>query len=130
MTPGEKPAGESPPEARPRPYVVARWGKFWSLEPLFADERACLVAKGGPAPRLGDVVLAVPAHGDRRRIAEVLGRSDDLAVVLRALLYARGVRQGFSQAVRDEAAAGAARAARPDGGRHDLRELRHLHHRP
>jgi hypothetical protein len=27
-------------QPRPLPYRVARWGKFWSLEPLFADARA------------------------------------------------------------------------------------------
>jgi hypothetical protein len=52
---------------------VARWGKFWSLEPLFADVRSYLVAKGGKPPRLDDIVLAVPSHGDRRRIVQTLG---------------------------------------------------------
>ena len=106
--------------AAPLPYRVARWGKFWSLEPVFADERACLTAKGGLPPRLDDLVLAVPVHGDRRRIVEVLGPADDLASVLRALLWAKGVRQGFGDDVADEAAAAAARAAREDGGRRDL----------
>ncbi len=108
---------------RPLPYRVTRWGKFWSLEPLFADVRSYLVAKGGTPPRLDDLVLAVPSHGDRRRIVEVLGAADDLKAVLRALLCAKGVRQGFSAAVLDEAAAVKARAARADGGRHDLTAL-------
>ena len=68
-------------------------------------------------------MLAVPSHGDRRRIVEVLGGADDLAAVLRALLHAKGVRQGFSGAVLDEAAAVKARAARPDHGRRDLTAL-------
>jgi len=109
--------------AAPLPYRVARWGKFWSLEPLFADERACLTAKGGLPPQLDDLVLAVPVHGDRRRIVEVLGRADDLAAVLRALLWAKGVRQGFDDEIADEAAAVAARAARADDGRRDLAGL-------
>ncbi len=108
---------------RPLPYRVTRWGKFWSLEPLFADARSYLVAKGGTPPRLDDLVLAVPSHGDRRRIVEVLGAADDIEAVLRALLYAKGVRQGFSAAVLDEAAAVKARATRADGGRHDLTAL-------
>ena len=114
---------EAGPGGRPQPYRVARWGKFWSLEPLFADVRSYLVAKGGTPVRLDDLVLAVPAHGDRRRVVEVLGRADDLEAVLRALLHARGVRQGFGDDVLDEAAAGKARAARPDAGRHDLTAL-------
>ncbi len=119
--------GDGPPDpsesrdrARPLPYRVARWGKFWSLEPLFADARSYLVAKGGQPPHLGDLVLAVPVHGDRRRIVEVLGGADDLKAVLRALLCAKGVRQGFSDAVLEEAAAVRAREARDDRGRRDL----------
>ena len=106
--------------ARPLPYRVARWGKFWSLEPLFADVRSYLVAKGGAPPRLDDIVLAVPSHGDRRRIVQTLGKADDLEVVLRGMLYARDVRQGFSAEVQEEAAAVAPRAARPDRGRRDV----------
>jgi len=108
---------------RPLPYHVTRWGKFWSLEPVFADARSYLVAKGGMQPRPDDLVLAVPSHGDRRRIVEVLGGADDLTAVLRALLHAKGVRQGFPGAVLDEAAAVKARAARPDHGRRDLTAL-------
>ncbi len=122
---GSQPPGPPPPDqaddkARPLPYRVTRWGKFWSLEPLFADVRSYLVAKGGRPPKLDDLVLAVPSHGDRRRIVEVLGGADDVRAVLRALLHARGVRQGFSDAVLDEAAAVKGRAARPDPGRRDL----------
>jgi ribonuclease R len=102
------------------PYRVARWGKFWSLEPLFADTRSYLVAKGGAPPRLDDIVLAVPSHGDRRRIVQALGRADDLGTVLRAMLFARDVRQGFSAEVQDEAGAVAARGARRDRARRDL----------
>ena len=109
--------------AKPLPYRVARWGKFWSLEPLFADDRSCLVAKGGEPPRLDDLVLAVPVHGDRRRIVEVLGAADDLRAVLRAMLYARGLPQGFDAEVLDEAAALGARQARADRGRRDLTAL-------
>jgi ribonuclease R len=109
--------------AAPLPYRVARWGKFWSLEPVFGDERACLTAKGGLPPRLDDLVLAVPVHGDRRRIVEVLGPADDLAAVLRALLWAKGVRQGFGDDIADEAAAVAARASHEDDGRRDLAGL-------
>jgi ribonuclease R len=112
-----------PTDAKPLPYRVARWGKFFSLEPLFADERAYLVAKGGKPVRLDDLVLAVPARGDRRIVVEVLGTADDLGVVLRAMLYAKGLPQGFPADVLDEAAAVKGRAARPDHGRHDITAL-------
>ena len=123
--PGERASGPGGhgDRVRPLPYRVARWGKFWSLEPLFADARSYLVAKGGVPPRLDELVLAVPVHGDRRRIVEVLGGADDLKAVLRALLHAKGVRQAFSDAVLEEAAAVGARAARADRGRRDLTAL-------
>ncbi|HEY5387802.1 MAG TPA: hypothetical protein VIL79_07855, partial [Thermoleophilia bacterium] len=105
---GDRPAAATP--AKPLPYRVARWGKFWSLEPLFADTRSYLVAKGGEPPKLDELVLAVPVHGDRRRIVEVLGHADDLRAVLRAMIYARGLPQGFIAEVLDEAAAVGARA--------------------
>ena len=123
---GGRPGGGrpgAPTPAKPLPYRIARWGKFWSLEPLFADTRSYLVAKGGEVPRLDDLVLAVPVHGDRRRIVEVLGRADDLKAVLRAMIYARGLPQGFGQDVLDEATAVAGRAGRPDSGRRDLTAL-------
>ena len=121
-----RPRDDRPGAATPAkllPYRVARWGKFWSLEPLFADVRSYLVAKGGEPPKLDELVLAVPVHGDRRRIVEVLGRADDLRAVLRAMIYARGLPQGFIAEVLDEAAAVGARAARADRGRHDLTAL-------
>jgi ribonuclease R len=118
---GDGPGAATP--AKPLPYRVARWGKFWSLEPLFADTRSYLVAKGGEPPKLDELVLAVPEHGDRRRIVEVLGRADDLRAVLRAMIYARGLPQGFTAEVLDEATAVGARAARADRGRHDLTAL-------
>lgn len=112
-----------PGRGQPRPFQVARWGKFWSLEPLFVDERSFLAAKGGLPPQAGDIVLAVPAQGDRRRIVEILGPGDQLAPVLKALLYAQGVRQGFSDEVVAAARAAAERGDRSDQRRHDLREL-------
>ncbi len=115
---GGRSAGPTP--AKPMPYRVARWGKFWSLEPLFADPRSYLVAKGSLPPKLDDIVLAVPFHGDRCRIVEVLGRVDELKAVLRAMIYAEGLPQGTSPAVLEEAAAAGTRAARPDHGRRDL----------
>ena len=93
--PGDRASGEGGhgDRALPLPYRVTRWTKFWSLEPLFADTRSYLIAKGGAPPRLDDLVLAVPVHGDRRRIVEVLGGAGDLKAVLRALheLVAEGI---------------------------------------
>ncbi len=122
-TPRDARQDRQPTSAKPLPYRVARWGKFFSLEPLFADERAYLVAKGGKPVQIDDLVLAVPARGDRRTVVEVLGTADDLRVVLRAMLYAKGLPQGFANDVLDEAAALTGRAARPDHGRHDVTAL-------
>jgi ribonuclease R len=107
----------------PMPFEVTRWGKFWALEPLFADDRQWLVAKGGPTVCLGDVVLAEPHQGNRLRIVEVLGHVDDLAAVLKALMYAQHLRQGFAEDVLDEARAATALSARADPDRRDLAGL-------
>ena len=109
---------------------VTHWGKFWSLEPLFGDERSYLVSRGGRAPHVDEIVLAVPAKGNRMHITEVLGTTHDLSAVLKALEYARGVSRQFPAEVAEEAAAlaaggdhgGSARfnrggPARPDRGR-------------
>ena len=110
-------------EHHPQPFQVARWGKFWSLEPLFADERAWLVAQGGPPPRIGDIVLAVPVHGNRQRITQVLGAGNDMGAVLKAMMYAARLPQGFSDEVEEEAAAAQRLAVLRDPGRTDVREV-------
>jgi ribonuclease R len=102
---------------------VGRWGKFLSLEPLFADARSCLIAKGGRPVQIDDLVLAVPSKGDRRTVVDVLGSADDLGAVLRCLLHASRVPQGFSNEVLEEADAVQGRAGRPDHGRRDLTDL-------
>jgi hypothetical protein len=117
----------APQFERPRPFQVTRWGKFWSLEPLFEDERAWLMAQGGPPVNLGDVVLAVPAHGNRLRVTEVLGPSNDLRVVLTAMLHSHQVSHGFPEEVEEAARAVQGCAAAEDEGRVDLAGL---HHRP
>ncbi len=114
---------DTPPPAGPRPYRVSRWGKFWSLEPLFAEGRPALIAKGAYRPQPDDVVLAVPARGNRLTVLESLGSCESLAAVLRALVYAQGVRQGFGDEVTEEAAAVTRRGARRDHDRRDLTAL-------
>jgi ribonuclease R len=96
---------------------VTHWGKFWSLEPLFGDERSYLVSRGGRAPHVDEIVLAVPAKGNRMHITEVLGTTHDLSAVLKALEYARGVSRQFPAEVAEEAAAVAAHADREPAGR-------------
>ena len=93
---------------------VTHWGKFWSLEPLFGDERNYLVARGGRAPHVDEIVLAVPAKGNRMHITEVLGTTHDLPAVLKALEVARGVSREFPAEAAREAAAVAAAGERGD----------------
>ena len=103
---------------------VARWGKFWSLEPLFGDERGFLVARGGRAPHVDDVVLAVPAKRNRMMIVEVLGTTRDLPAVLKGLEVSQGVSREFPAEARDEAIALARGARRlADDPRRDLADL-------
>jgi len=117
-----------PPKKRPtppaaRPFRAARRGRFWSLEPIHGDERSYLTAKGSVPFELDDLVLAVPAPGDRLRVVEVLGPSASLDAALKALLYAAGVRRGFAGEVLDEADAVRGRAAHPDDARRELAGL-------
>jgi len=102
---------------------VTRWGKFWSLEPLFGDERGYLVARGGRAPHVDDVVLAAPAKRNRMLIVEVLGTVRDLPAVLKGLEVAHGVPREFPPAALEEAAAVAAEGHRRDGESRDLASL-------
>ena len=118
-----RPPKKAPTPPAPRPFRVARWGRFWSLEPIHADEGSHLTAKGSVPFELDDLVLAVPAPGDRLRVVQVLGSADSLEAALKALMYGAGARQGFADEVLDEASAVGARAARPDGTRRDLAGL-------
>jgi ribonuclease R len=102
---------------------VARWGKFWSLEPLFGDERGFLLARGGRAPHVDDVVLAVPAKRNRMMIVEVLGTTRDLPAVLKGLEVSQGISREFPAEARDEATALARGGERPDDERRDLADL-------
>ncbi len=108
---------------KPMPYRVTRWGKFPALEPLFADERIYLIAKGGRPVQIDQIVLAEPTRGDRRLVVRVLGDVDDLNAVLHGMMYAAGLPQGFSDAVLEEAAAVKGRATRPDAGRRDVSDV-------
>ena len=62
---------------------VARWGKFWSLEPLFGDERGYLVARGGRAPHVDESCWPCRPKRNRMTIVEVLGTTRDLPAVLK-----------------------------------------------
>jgi ribonuclease R len=103
---------------------VARWGKFWALEPLFGDERGYLVSRGGRAPHVDDVVLAVPGKRGRMMIVEVLGTTRDLRAVLTGLEVAGDVPREFpDEAVAEAAAVVAGGDRRPEPGRRDLSAL-------
>ena len=108
---------------------VVRWGKFWSLEPLYGDERGYLVARGGRTPHADDVVVAVPTKHNRMMIVEVLGTTRDLPAVLKGLEVAHGVRREFPADAADEAAAiaaagdGGPEVGKAGAGRRDLTAL-------
>ena len=99
---------------------VARWGKFWALEPLVGDERGYLVSRGGRAPHVDDVVLAVPGRRGRMMIVEVLGTTTDLRAVLTGLEVAGDVPREFpDEAVAEAAEVVAGDDRRPQPGRRD-----------
>ena len=82
----------------PLPGRVARWGKFWALEPLFADERSCLVAQRRTPPRSTTSCWPCPRKRNRLRIVEVLGTATTCRAVLQGAAVRRrraaGVRRG------------------------------------
>ncbi len=121
------PGGERHPgsatQPKPMPYRVTKWGRFTALEPLFADERTYLIAKGGRPVQLDQVVLAVPSRGERRTVVEVLGTVDDLDAVLVGMLAVAGIPRGFDDDVQEEAVAVRGRSGRVDAGRRDLTGL-------
>jgi ribonuclease R len=100
--------------------VVAKHGRFWTVEPFFARGRRVNVErprKGG----IGDLVLVAPVgrgagHG---RILRRIGRPDVARDVLEALMLDRGLRRRFDPLVEREAR----EPALPEVPRRDLRAL-------
>jgi ribonuclease R len=100
--------------------VLAKRGRFWTVEPFFARGRRVNVDRPRNA-RAGDLVLVDPVgrgagHG---RILRGIGRPDVARDVLEALLLDRGLRRRFDPLVERE-------AREPDVSdvpRRDLRDL-------
>jgi ribonuclease R len=102
--------------------VLAKRGRFWTVEPFFARGRRVNVDRphGGGA-RAGDLVLVAPVgkgagHG---RILRRIGRPDTASHVLEALLLDRGLRRRFDPLVEREAR----EPTLPEVPREDLRDL-------
>ena len=102
--------------------VLAKRGRFWTVEPFFARGRRINVDRGriGEA-RPGDLVLAAPlgrgaGHG---RVGRRIGRPDNARDVLEALMLDRGLRRRFDPLVEREAR----EPSPPEVPRRDLRSL-------
>ena len=109
---------------RPPPAVceVARRGKLLVAEPFFEPGLPITLGRRGSLPaREGDLV-AVEFEGRKARLLEVLGRSDDVAAVLRGVLVSEGVAAPWSREVEDELAVLPADPLPPDPARADLRD--------
>ena len=103
--------------------VVVRSGTYLEVEPLFQRGPSFLVARDGPKPRAGDLVLFMYAHGRRVSIQEIVGRRSVLTDVLNVLLLDSLRRRGFSQKVLASAAGAAPLEHTRDSYRTDLRDL-------
>ncbi len=114
----------TPDEGDLQVAVVAKRGRFRTVEPLFEPgPRAALV--GGPAEAPdGRMVLADFAPGGARALRD-LGSPKRAADVVVALLSESGLERGFCDQLEAEAASAAesARAGAADGGRRDLTAL-------
>ena len=103
--------------------MVVRSGTYLEVEPLFQRGPSFLVARDGPKPRPGDLVLFTYAHGRRVSIQEIVGRRSVLADVLNLLLLDSLGHRGFSQKVLASAAEAAPLEHTHDSYRADLRDL-------
>ena len=109
-------------QAGPVVGVLAKRGRFWTVEPFFARGRRVNVDRPRNA-RPGDLVLVAPVgrgagHG---RILRRIGRPDNARDVLEALMLDRGLRRRFDPLVEREAREAADRVA--EVPRLDLRAL-------
>jgi ribonuclease R len=100
--------------------VLAKHGRFWTVEPFFARGRRVNVDRPRNA-RSGDLVLAVPhgRGGGHGRIVRRIGRPDTAREVLEALMLDRGLRRRFDPLVEREARD----PSLPEVPRRDLRAL-------
>jgi ribonuclease R len=102
--------------------VLAKHGRFWTVDPFFARGRRVNVDRPRNA-RAGDLVLAAPlgrgaGHG---RILRRIGRPDTARDVLEALMLDRGLRRRFDPLVEREAREAPDHV--PEVPRLDLRDL-------
>ena len=100
--------------------VLAKHGRFWTVEPFFARGRRVNVDRPRNA-RPGDLMLAVPhgRGGGHGRIVRRIGRPDTARDVLEALMLDRGLRRRFDPSVEREAR----EPSLPEVPRRDLRAL-------
>jgi len=96
--------------------VLAKRGRFWTVEPFFDRGRRANVDRPRQAG-MGDLVLA----GARGKILRRIGRPDVARDVLEALMLHRGLSRRFDPLVEREARAAAERV--PEVPRADLRSL-------
>jgi ribonuclease R len=94
--------------------VLAKRGRFWTVEPFFERGRRLNVDRPRNA-RPDDLVLV----GARGKILRVIGRPDVARDVLEALMLHRGLRRRFDPLVEREARS----PALPEVPRRDLRDL-------
>ena len=102
--------------------VLAKHGRFWTVEPFFARGRRINVDRAHSAgARPGELVLAIPhgRGGGHGRIARRIGRPDTARDVLEARMLDRGLRRRFDPLVEREAR----EPSLPDVPRRDLRAL-------
>ncbi|MGH2924860.1 MAG: ribonuclease catalytic domain-containing protein, partial [Solirubrobacterales bacterium] len=101
---------------------VERRGRFAVAEPLFERGPQATLGRGSVRVGPGEIAL-VDFHRGGARALRVLGSADSARDVVTALLWDRGVRRGFSNALEDEAREAAAHAREGRAARRDLTEL-------
>ncbi len=151
---GRRSSAEAPrgPVTQTIVAVLAKGGRFWTAEPLFASDRGAGGGAGGPgsrrsgrptrislgsrlggragaAARAGDIVLLQstlrPGRAGQTRIERVIGRPEIARDVIEGLMLDRGLLRTFDAEVEREArrARERSRGEGASAGRRDLRAL-------
>jgi ribonuclease R len=101
---------------------VERRGRFAVAEPLFERGPQATLGRGSVRVGPGEIALVDFRRGGARAL-RVLGSAESARDVVTALLWDRGVRRGFSNALEDEAREAATRAREGRTARRDLTDL-------
>ncbi len=102
--------------------MTAKRGRFLVAETMFEKDPERITLAGGRKVGAGRIVV-LDVAGGRGQVVEELGKPNNAAAVLQAMLRENEMGTGFPKAVEQEAAAAARNAEKADAKRMDLTDL-------